>query len=52
MTRSTVLNLNPDEYNEGLRYYPIMAHVDRYNGSCNTMDNPSARIFFQTKQAM
>ena len=35
MTRTTVINLNPDEYNQGLRYSQLTANLGRCNVSCN-----------------
>ena len=49
MTRTTLIDLNPDEYNHGLRYYPFIVNVDRCNVICNTFDYPSGRIFFPNK---
>ena len=40
LTRSTFIDLNPTE----LHYYPFMVSLDRCNGSCNTIVDPSARI--------
>ena len=47
MTRSTLIDLNDDEYNQGLHYYPFMVNLDRCNGSCNTPDDLSNRICVQ-----
>ena len=44
MTRPILIDLNPDKYNQGLRYYPFMVNLDRCRGSCNTFDDPSGRI--------
>ena len=44
MTRPTLIDLNSDEYNEGLRYYPFIVNLDRCNGSYNILDDPSGRI--------
>ena len=44
MTRPTLINLNPDEYNQGFCYYSLMVSLDRRNGSCNTLDDPSNKI--------
>ena len=30
MTRPTLINLNPDKHNQGLRYYPFMVNLDIY----------------------
>lgn len=35
MTINTVINLNPDEYNQGLRYSQLTANLGRCNVSCN-----------------
>ena len=39
MTRPTFIDLNPDECNQVLCYYPFMVNLDRCNGSCNTLDD-------------
>ena len=39
MDRNTLVDLNPDECNQELRYYPFMSNLD----SCNTLDNISVR---------
>ena len=44
MTRTTLVDLNLDEYNRGLRYSPFMVNLHRCNGSFNTLDDPSGRI--------
>ena len=31
MTRPTLINFNPDENNQGLRYYPFMVNLDKCN---------------------
>ena len=45
MTRPTLIDLNPDEYNEALRYYPFMVNLERCKRRCNTLDDPSGQIF-------
>ena len=49
MTRPTLIDLNPDEYNHGLRYYAFMVNLDSCHGSCNTLDGPSDRICVPNK---
>ena len=49
MTRPTVISQNPYKYNLGLRYYPFMVNLNIYNGSCNTLNDPSDRIFVPNK---
>lgn len=44
MTRPTLIDSNPDEYNQGLHCYPFIVNLDRWNGSCNTLDDPPHRI--------
>ena len=44
MTRPTLIDLDLDEYNQGLRQYSFTINLDRCNGSCNTLDSPSSRI--------
>ena len=44
MTRPTLIDLNSDEYNQGLCYYPFMVNLHRYNGCCDTLDDISGRI--------
>ena len=39
-TRPTFIILNPDE----LQYYPILVKLDRYRGSCNTLDDLSDKL--------
>ena len=41
MTRPTLINKNPDDYNPGLHYSPCIVNLDRSNGGCNTLDHPS-----------
>ena len=44
-TRPTLINLNPDEYNPGLHYYPSTANLGRCNGLYNTLDDPYDKIW-------
>ena len=41
MIGAALIDLNPDECNQGFCYYPFMANLDTCSGSCNTLDNPS-----------
>ena len=41
MTQPTLINLHPNEYIEGLRYYPCATDLDRCMGSCNTVNDLS-----------
>ena len=40
MNRPTLIDLNPDEYNQGFCYYPFIVNLERCNGRCNTLDDP------------
>ena len=44
MVQHTFISLYPNEYNQGLRYYPLTSNLDRYVGISNTLN------VFQTKQ--
>ena len=39
MTQPTLINLHPNEYIEGLRYYRFAVNLDRSMGKCNTLDD-------------
>ena len=49
MARPTLIDLRPDDCNQGLRYYPIMVYLDKCNGSFNSLDNLSNRIYVPSK---
>ena len=38
------LNLHPNEYTQGLRYYRFAVNLNRCNGSCNTLSDLPNRI--------
>ena len=40
MVRPTLIDLNSDE----LYYYPFIVSMDKYDGSCNTAEDPFCRI--------
>ena len=44
MARPTLINLNPDKYYQVLHYYPFIVNLDKCNGGCNTLDDPSGEI--------
>ena len=46
---STLINVNPDEYKQSMRYYPFMVNLYIFNGSCNTLDDLSSRIYVPNK---
>ena len=39
----TLINLHPNEYCQGLHYYPFAINFDRCVGGCHTLDNLSNR---------
>ena len=44
MARPALIDLNSNEYNQGLRYYPFEVNLDICNESCNIFDNSSGRM--------
>ena len=40
-TQPTTINLHPNEYTHGLRYYPFVVNLDRCVESCNTLNDLS-----------
>ena len=46
MIRPTLINLNPFELN----YYAFMINLDKCNGSCNALDDLSAKISVPSKK--
>ena len=46
MTRHNLIDLNPNK----LHYYLFMVTLDKSNESCDTLDDPSGRIFFLYKR--
>ena len=49
MTIATLIDLNLNEYNHGLSHYPFTINLDRSNGSCNTLVDPSCNICVPNK---
>ena len=49
MTRPTLISLNPNEYIQGLRYYPFAVNLDRCMGSCNILSDASNRVCVPNK---
>ena len=39
--RSTLINLHPNEYRQEFHFYPFAVKLDRYVGSCNTLNDLS-----------
>ena len=48
MTQPT--NLHPNGYIEGLRYYPFAVNLDKYMGSCHTLNDLSKKVCFTNKK--
>ena len=44
MTRQAINDLSPGWYNQGFCYYTLMDDLDRSNGNCNTLADPSSKI--------
>ena len=49
MTRPTIIGLNPDEYNEGLRYYPFMVILHKSDEIFNAFVDLSVRMCIPNK---
>ena len=43
MTQPTLDNWHPNEYTQGLRYYPSTVNLERWKGSCNTLNDLSKK---------
>ena len=50
MIQLTLINLNPNEYTQGLRYYSFAVNLDRSIGSCNTLNDLSNRVCVPNKR--
>ena len=42
--RSNVINIYPNHCSQELHYYPFSVKLDRYFGSCNTLNDLSSKI--------
>ena len=49
MIEATLINLHPNEYSQGLRYYPFAFNLDRCAGSCNTLNYASNKVSHPNK---
>ena len=47
--QSTLINLDPNEYSQGLCYYPFAVNLDRCVGSCYTLNNLFDKISVANK---
>ena len=50
MTRPTLINLNPDEYNQELCYYPFLVSLNKCNEVVVLLLIHPTEYGFQTKQ--
>ena len=48
-TQPTVINLHPNEYTQGLCYYPFAVNLDRYVGNYNTFNDLSDKVCVPNK---
>ena len=44
MTQTTLIDLHPNEWRQELHYYPFAAKLDRWVGSCNTLNDLSNKV--------
>ena len=44
MTQRTLINFHPNQYSQGLCYYPFAINLDRCARSCNTLNDTSSEI--------
>ena len=44
ITQPTLINLHPNEYSQEIHYYPFVINLDRWAGSCNTLDDLSNKV--------
>ena len=49
MFQSTLINLRPNEYSQEFRYYPFVVKLDRFAGSCNTINDLSNKVCVPNK---
>ena len=49
MTQSTLFNLYPNKYTQGLHYYPFAVNLDRCVGSCNSLNDLSNKVCVPNK---
>ena len=49
MIQLTLINLHPNEYSQESHYYPFAVKLDRYVGSCNTLNDLSNKVCFPSK---
>ena len=48
-TQFSLINLHPNEYSQEFHYYPFAVKLDRYVGSCNTLNDLSDKVCLPNK---
>ena len=46
----TFTNLHPNEYTQGLCYYPFVVNLDKCVGSCSTLNDLSNKLYVANKK--
>ena len=49
MTRAMLISLNSEKHTQRLHHYQFMVSLDRCNGSCNTLNHLSIKIYVKKK---
>ena len=49
MIQPTLTNLHPDEYSQEFHYYPFSVKLDRWVGSCSTINDLSNKVYIPSK---
>ena len=49
MIQSTLIDLHPNEYNQELNHYPFVVKLDRWVGSCDTLNDLSNLVCIPNK---
>ena len=44
MIQTTLINLHPNEHSQEFQYYPFSIKLDRFVGSCNTLNDLSNKV--------
>ena len=50
IAQPTLINLHPNEYLQGLRYYPFAVNLDRCVTSCSTLNDLSNKLYVPNKK--
>ena len=49
MIQPTIIYVYPNEYTKGLYYYPFVVNLDKFTGSCNTLNDLSNKACVPNK---